>query len=54
MLSFELPFRQRLNYSVSVGLQNVSKGGNKVRKEKFFFSICEDTLDMSEGKLNNS
>lgn len=54
MLSFEFPFRQRLNYSVSTWLQKVSWGGNKVRKEKMLFYTCEDNPDMIKEMLNDS
>lgn len=52
MLSFEFPFRQSLNYSVSTELQKVSWGGNKVRNEKLVYT-CEDNLNMTAEMLND-
>lgn len=53
MLSFEFPFRQSLNYSVSTELQKVSWGGNKVRNVKLVYT-CEDNLNMTTEMLNDS
>lgn len=52
MLSFEFPFRQRLNYSVSAWLQNVTWGGNKVRKEKMLFYTWGQSRSDEKDRLN--